>query len=290
MMGWSARIGGVGLVLALPVAVACNALTGASDLSADGDGVLAPRRPDEVDATSPRNDGSTVLVGDSGSDAPLDATPLGFCASLSPSPTLCTDFDDGVFPGPWTVGLAGNATTTATNAASRSPTRSLLLDVPGGADGAAFVSKGFATAPKTKVTVSFSVLLESRDVARDLELGTIQLGLSGGNRYEAQLELIGGNELNIEEETPTADGNVPQRDVPLGVTLTPGVWKRITWSIGFGVGTSTMAVVLEGVTNPTPFAAEAHRYLAAPIVRIGDEFPSPYQSKLRFDDVVVDIQ
>lgn len=303
MGGFRARVAlGVAAVL-----VGCNALTGAADLEADrGEGALDPRRLEDVDAASSRNDGSpttsppegdgsTVPVGDAGTDAPLavdgDAgPPLGFCASLSPAPTLCTDFDDGVFPAPWTIGQLGTSTTTSTNAASRSPTRSLLLDVPGGASGAAFLEKAFPAAAATKVSVSFSVLLVSRDQARDLELGTILLGLSGGNRYEAQLELIAGNELNIEEETPASDGTVPQRDVALGVTLPTGVWKRITWSISFAAGSSSLAVALEGAASPAPLAVQAHRYPSAPIVRIGDEAASTYQSQVRFDDIVVNVQ
>jgi hypothetical protein len=297
--GWGVRMA-MGTTLAL--VVACNALTGVDALSTHADGALGPRPADDLDAASTRNDeastpppdgdGSTVFTSDAGSDATPDTGPLGFCEALSPKPTLCTDFDDGIFPGPWTVGQLGASTTTSTTAASRSPSRSLLLEVPGGADGAAFVTKAFSAAAATKITVAFSVLLDARDVARDLELGTILLGKSGGNRYEAQLELIADNELNIEEEAPEADGGVPQRDVALGANVTPGVWTRITWTIAFAGTSSTLTVKSEAgaASGTSSFGVAAHRYPGAPIVRLGDEYQTPYASKVHFDDVVVDIQ
>ena len=294
--GWGARTA-TGTTLAL--VVACNALTGVDALSTGGEDALGPRPADDLDAASTRNDGESTRPPDgdgstvfTGSDASPDGGPLGFCASLSPKPTLCTDFDDAIFPGAWTVGQLGASTTSSTTTASRSPARSLLLEVPGGASGAAFVSKAFPTAATTKITVAFSVLLDARDVARDLELGPIVLGKAGGNAYEAQLELIGDNELNIEEEAPEADGGVPQRDVAVGANVTPGVWTRITWTIALGGTSSSLTVRSEAgaASGTSTFGVAAHRYPGAPTVRLGDEYQTPYASKVHFDDVVVDIQ
>src|SRR5262245_36529262 len=98
--------------------VACNGLTGVGALDAvdesstSGGGDAAVDQSSGTDGSSGGDGGALGDSGaidisdDGGTDASSDADaapPLGYCASL-PAGTadVCTDFDDNVFPGPWT--------------------------------------------------------------------------------------------------------------------------------------------------------------------------------------------
>src|SRR5688572_4462620 len=119
--------------------VACNAFTGVSDLRI-GDGTSSPGVPEagtdsaalETDSGSSPDgaldgDSGTIVVTDLDAGADSDAAPLGFCASLSPAPSLCTDFDDNVFPGPWTPSITGPGTASLVTSTFRSSPRALQL-------------------------------------------------------------------------------------------------------------------------------------------------------------------
>lgn len=301
-MGRRARFARFALAAApalMALALACNALTGVGDLGIDDgtrvastDDAAVDRTVVSVDSGAPNDgslgndDGSIVVIDDAGQDA--DAAPLGFCASLSPAPALCTDFDDNVFPGPWTSTVTGLATATLVTSTFRSSPRALHLATPGGTSGTAFVSRTFPTVAQSEVVLSFAVRAgQQRPVEH--ELAVIFLGSAGGNRYQIQFELLDNGVLNLEEEFPDADGGVPQKDDPLGVTLSLGVWTRVTITLAIGVSSSNVTFAIEG-SAPVTKSVVAHNYKAAPRIVIGHDSATTSAYGMDYDDIFVRVK
>lgn len=280
------------------LAFACNALTGASDLSVGGD----PRDPTAdgaVDSTAATDGGSSsegtldggdasvVVVDDAATDA--DAMPLGFCASRSPAPTLCNDFEDDA-TAPWTVTPGGAGTVTIETTQSRSAPRSLRVAVPAASSGRAFIARTFAGALPATITIAFAVRAEAVATDTTQELAVIFLATSGGNPYQLQLEMRSNGMLELEEETPLPDATIPERNVDVGISLPFDEWRRVTWTVAIGASSSTSTVAVEGVANPSQLAVSAHAYKAAPTINIGHDGTVATPFSVFYDDLVVDLK
>lgn len=295
------RVGAHGVVCAV-LLVACNALTGVGDLGID-EGSVKNGSPDAGAADAPTasdggtndgglsNDGGTINVND---DAGLDggdadaAPPLGFCASLVPAAALCTDFDDNVFPGPWTPTTSGVATAALITSTFKSSPRALHLGSTGGTTGTAYLSHTFATVAQSEVVLSFAVRAGQQRPVEN-ELAVIFLGSAGGNPYQAQFELLDNGVLNFEEEAPEGDGGVPEKNDALGVNLTVGVWTRITITLAIGASSSTATFAVEG-SAPVTKSALAHKYKAAPRVVIGHDSTTTAAYGMDYDDIFVRVK
>jgi hypothetical protein len=143
-------------------------------------------------------------------------------------PALCTDFDDDVFPGPWTPTVTGLATANVVANTFRSSPHAILLGSPGGTSGTAFLSRTFATVAQTEI--GFSVRAGQQRPIEN-ELAVVFLASAGGHPYQVQFELLDNGVLNFEEEAPLADGGVLEKNDALGVALTVGQWTRVTLTI-----------------------------------------------------------
>jgi hypothetical protein len=272
---------------------ACNALTGIDELSVGPGTPTDPRelaREDsgaQVADASPSEDGAAAPdAADANAEASADgAPPLGFCASLSPAPDLCTDFDDAVFPGSWTIMTAGIGSALSTTAASRSGSRSVALASAGAATGMAYLTHTLATAVTTELVLGFSIRADQVRSGEN-ELAVILLGSAGGSRYELQIELLDGGVLNLEEETPLADGTVPQTDRSLGSILPTGQWRSMRIALALGTTSSSITFSLEGAADVT-LPLSAHLYKAAPTIDIGHNSSTTAPFALHYDDVFV---
>ncbi|MBC7018277.1 hypothetical protein, partial [Salmonella enterica] len=100
-------------------------------------------------------DGSTRPT-DAGADASADADAGPFCASLSPPPTFCVDFDSKPIAFDWTAMSANNGSFTLDDAIFVSPGHSAKATLPGvKCDGPA-LSKSYSTPTRE---VHFEVML-----------------------------------------------------------------------------------------------------------------------------------
>jgi hypothetical protein len=282
------------------LAIACNAITGVSDLGiADGTSsptVSGPRTdggPIENESGpstdgAPTGDSGTVVVTDPDGGADADAAPLGFCASLSPAPSLCTDFDDNVFPGPWTPTLVGPGTAALVTSTFRSSPRALQLGSPGVTSGTAFLSRTFATVAQSEVVLGFSIRAGQQRPIEN-ELAVIFLGSAGGNPYQVQLELLDNGVLNLEEEAPDGAGAIAEKNEPLGINLTIGQWTRVTITLAIGLSSSTVTFDIEG-SAPVTKTALAHNYKAAPRIVLGHDSATTAAYAMTYDDVFVRVK
>ena len=279
------------------LSASCSALSGLDALGV-GD------EPSAEDPTTTVHDGGTSADGrPSGSDGPSAVTdaavehdgspdstppPKGYCAGLMPAPTLCTDFDDAVFPGPWQTRTSGGGATSLAATGGRSLPAAAQLTVSG--SGNAFLERTFTTAASTELHIGFDVFPTALAVGSSTtgyELVVVRLGTSGGNPYELQLERTDG-ELNIEEERPASDGTVSENDTKLGIPLPLGSWRRIDVRLKLGDGSSALTVEVEG-SAPVTRPLSAHLYNIAPTVIIGHDSLSN-TIDMRYDDIVVDIR
>lgn len=276
------------------VAVACNAVTGVGDLGVEDP--TQKRGPNDGGADgasttvdgSPTSDGGPLGDASGEGDADADATPLGFCASLSPAPELCTDFDDAVFPGPWTPTVNGAATATLVTSTFHSSPRAVQLASPGTTNGNAFLSRTFATVAQSEVVLGFSIRAGQQRPGEN-ELVVIFLGSAGGNPYQLQLELLDNGALVFEEEAPIADGGVAEKNDALGVKLTVGQWTRVTITLAMGVSSSNVTFVVEG-SAPVTKPALAHGYKAAPRIVIGHDTATTSAYAMTYDDIFVRVK
>jgi hypothetical protein len=280
--------------------VACNALTGVGKLGIDDDTGAASTDARPSDASSDggaSNDGALTddggsinVIDDAGSDggADADAAPLGFCASLIPAAALCTDFDDAVFPGPWTPTTSGVATASLVTSTFRSSPRALHLGSAGGTLGTAYLSHTFATVAQSEVVLSFAVRAGQQRPIEN-ELAVIHLGSAGGHPYQVQFELLDNGALNFEEEAPESDGGVPEKNDALGVTLPLAVWTRITITLTIGTTSSSATFAVEG-SAPVTKSALAHNYKAAPRVVIGHDSTTTAAYGMDYDDIFVRVK
>ena len=117
----------------------------------------------------------------------------------------------------------------------------------------------------------------------------VRLGTKGGNPYEAQFEILGSGERQLEEETPLAHGTIPQRTVVFGRMLPINMRRRLDFTITFSSDTTTLRVDVERTPLPYTLGLDADQYVAAPRIIIGDNGPSPSRT-IRYDDIVVDVK
>jgi hypothetical protein len=165
-----------------------------------------------------------------------EASTTTFCASLSPPPMFCDDFDVHPLPGVWDGLTQTGGTVALDTGASVSPPRSLLAtDSPLGTgqslDAALF--KHF-TLPSPPTTLSWSFQLQP--VAVDTTTGTALVLASldfvdtPGNRYSVQftLEQDGGPvRLRLEEQSGLLDGGSSYVPHSLPDSLPLGKWTDV---------------------------------------------------------------
>ena len=97
------------------------------------------------------------------------------------------------------------------------------------------------------------------------------------------------DERQLEEETPLANGTIPQRTVVFGRMLPINMRRRLDFTITFSSDTTTLRVDVERTPLPYTLGLDADQYVAAPRIIIGDNGPSPSRT-IRYDDIVVDVK
>ncbi len=181
-----------GLALALASTLSCGALLGIDSVEFPDGGGASPG----INAEGGSRDGDAVL----GDGAPADAAGLldgvappdgatdSFCATLSPAPTFCEDFDDGLFPQRWPKKTkTGDATIELTQSEAHSAPYSLHETVAptGVSTRTAYVERSFSGS-FTSLKLSYRVYRRSTSGPPSL---VARVGVAPG--YDIELELDG---------------------------------------------------------------------------------------------------
>jgi len=271
----------IGLALAAS-ALGCTLLTSLDGLREEGASVAA-----DGASPSPSSDGGA-------SDAPVaDAplTPTAFCASLSPKPTLCADFDSDPFSAGWDKeDVYGQGRLSADDGASVSPRRSLLsVFLQGTTGGAANLDRRLATALKSRLLVDFDVKIESYDDQRAL-LFVVELTAAGSRTDRLAFRVQKGVGADVHEAAQLADGGVDYTATG-AIPLPTGSFKHVTWEVKTTGNGSSMSVDIDGTTRSTS-STRAHEYLSTPKVSVGLAYLAEAETswRVRFDNVVVTVE
>jgi hypothetical protein len=210
----------------------------------------------------------------------------GFCASLSPKPRLCADFDEGLPVGAgWTtVDVSQGQTVSVDPSVSYSPTASLLSAVsPMGTGYESGRLEESLPVLASHVHAEFKVLLPGG--GGPFELFSLQQITPDGSYYGLYYKEEGGK-LVAYVSALGSDGMMHGKVYPLGAP--PVTWLHVEIDMDISdTGTLVVkhdgAAVVNAVNLPTSTPTRAQ--LAS---EIGFFSPNPATAQVHFDDVVID--
>jgi hypothetical protein len=227
--------------------------------------------------------------------------PSSSCASRTPAPTFCDDFDHASLPGAWDVFHQIGGSLAIESSASVSPPSSLVvifsaLD-PGQLLDTA-LRKRFALPPSRGTT---ALELAVRPVTADPTPGAVVVLFSldffdaANNRYSLQFALRqtpGGLSVTLGEQSGFIDGGMAYVEHPLPDPLTLGTWTKVRIEVARTAPRSATArVTFDGRVELDSVPLSVTVDAAALLVSIGSTFESlpskPWS--IRYDDVVIDL-
>jgi hypothetical protein len=228
---------------------AMNTMPGGGDASgAAGDDSGAVATGGDASDPPPVDSGSTGHGIDSGNavdaakDPAKDAAPSSYCASLSPAPLFCDDFDevgDLAVP-PWDQVTGANGTATIVSSVDVSAPSSLLVQVNPNASASAvdvagyksFTAKQGATGVCT-FAFDFRVDIADMSSGSDAVLAAIQLW-NGSALWDLELELSYASATSNLAVSFTE--NAPYVSHPVSQNLSLGEWTRVSMTIALPAG------------------------------------------------------
>jgi hypothetical protein len=260
-----------------------------------------------MDAGPPADDGGIesatdedTSVADAGTDAPADTKPdtqrdasTGYCATLSPAPKFCDDFDDGNLTDGWSVqNVAGGAVMDLDISSFTSAPYAMAIVTPAINAGqfAPAALRAERIAPARHVTYSFSAYFVTDPAITKGALAIAGLDVrSAGPGHYFTLYLRDDPQDGV--STPAAvfeeiEGATTTR-FPLAALPPMGAWTRIVIDVDLDAAKANVTFggvkVVDDVTIGTSGGAEATFRLGA-VYNYG---PAD-MIEARFDDVVVD--
>jgi hypothetical protein len=240
--------------------------------------------PDVSDASGPVSDGSDAGdLGDAG--AVGDAGP-GFCASLTTSVKLCSDFDEGkpVETG-WTAAdVSGGAAISISAPAFSGPGSFLSAINPSGAPSSARLEETLPT-QSPHVHVEFEMLLVPTD--GQLELAVIHEVTKDGTTYGLYYREV-ASVLQVQLRSLAADGGVYDQSWPIGAP--PAGWVRVDLDMDLGEGDAGSFTVYHdgGVVVSQTNVPTSTPSRAAMFVELGFYSFTPASGQANFDNAIVD--
>ncbi len=257
----------------------------------DGGGGAPP-----PDASSPPDAGSK----DSGGGNVPDSAPRPYCATVSPTPLFCDDFDEGTaLATPWDqLATTGGSESLSTASVQSAPYAMLVTVNPNTSvtaiDVAGYKSLTAKQGVAGTATTSFEIRINAADQSSnsDAILGAIQLW-NGSAYWDLELEVFyvsssGDFKVSMSED----DGSTyVQHFVTPHLAL--GTWTRVTLSVvlpagSAGATTATMAFNGTNVASDTVHVTTSN---PIPEILIGTTFATPTSGgwsvaydNLTFDD------
>ena len=252
------------------------------DAAADDAGVDVPTVPVDEDAAQPEPEPEAGVR----DVAAPDAAGKGFCATRSPKPKFCDDFDDGDLDDDWTIQTVLNgAPILDTSSATSIPASFAVETLPIGSNQSAHVHLRAAVdgAPTGHVILAFDLMLATTSYTK----GTIAIAtLDVSQDHFFTLYLRDGDPDAPAAALEETNGATRTRHVlsKLPPALT---WTRATIDIDIGGATATVLWGNEKVLDNAPIAAGL---ADEPTIRVGAVYvygpADPFEA--RFDDVTLD--
>jgi hypothetical protein len=242
-----------------------------------------------------------VDAGDAGETSQPDggAGDAGFCATLSPTPTFCDDFDENPLGFGWDdVSRSAGATYAFDTSSWRSPPNAILLALPfvdGGAPSPPYhVSQVKAiTGNVTHATLAFDARADTLGTGTLASLARFQ---SQGKAVEVRLELDAAASpvaANVREADLGDAGYAYHSHALPGGGLLTGAWTHVvldltlspsaaaTFSVSIDGASALSSTALVGTFPPQPITVE---------VGIGYVSPPLGGWRVRYDNVTIDVQ
>jgi hypothetical protein len=208
---------------------ACSLLTSLDGLSNGG--------PDAAvrgaDASTPDGTGPVVAPDSGGADALVEAAqPTPFCATITPKPKLCDDFERSETKGPWGEVVANGGGTIAVEPSTRGAGRELHATVPQlqGSDVAVGrVTSNFAEADQ--VILSYALRVDAPPVGSNgVQVMSISVSPpSSVGDYFATYVFVRSDGITFVEQTFPAGAGAGGSFAlhPLAEPLSFGTWQRV---------------------------------------------------------------
>lgn len=207
------------------------------------------------DAVSPATDATDAT--DAGGDAPGvpeptdgDAMPAPFCASLSPQPSVCLDFDGDPAFGSWSVDNARGSKVEASSSAFVSAPRAGYFSRGAGAaaGGVMVLRYTLATAgAPTELVLDAAVRIDKTASDDELDIMTVIFPF-GADSVELQLSTIDGM-YRLQQWSFLADGGNFGNNTSFQRAVTLGKWQHLRFTLKLG---SIRKAVLEIDGVPAP--------------------------------------
>jgi len=236
-------------------------------------------------------------AGEGGGDGGTEGGDSGrWCASLSPAPLFCDDFDDqGPFTR-WTDQYVRSGGTVARDGtAFRSAPNALLTLSPSSIDpSSAFVYLSTADT-KSKVHVAYDMRIDSRDPTTGYaEVNELRFD-TPGLAFAIYLRVFNdpNTSTTVVSEAYLPDGGVPSHEVALAGNPRFDGWRRVGVDIDLASTPHTVAVTLDGKAAGT-VTLEPSLYAPGPVrMQLGIAYtghPTTSTWAIRYDDVTIDWQ
>lgn len=227
--------------------------------------------------------------GDTATQDAADGAALAYCASLSPAPTFCADFDDGGLVSGWEKHAEGPGGFSAFDTTTfRSPPRSLHLGFA--ATDASCLYETFehsfdlATA---KLTLAFDVLTGTSGSFAGASLAVVDVvSGTGGATHNVFYVDSSGNESTLHEQLVGGDASPPDSFHAFSI-IGPGAWTRVSVTIDFTSTTWEVSVGGDTKTGALAYAVGAPPRRA--VLKLGIPCFGPGGAvEARYDDVTFD--
>jgi hypothetical protein len=201
-------------------------------------------------------------------DATVDAPgggpgpPPPFCASQSPRPLFCEDFDEDSVSSGWSSLHSVGGSVSLDTLEFRTPPGAMSAQsgvaANGGIDVAAYRSFALAGASTFSCTLDLDLRVDNADGAGGFAV-LEQLGLSDGSGGDYFVQLVANSHggapltLSINEVLFGAGGNGQPTIHPLAPTIALGSWTHVTFAVvaPFGGGTGAATIAFDGAASTT---------------------------------------
>lgn len=240
-------------VLAIGLSVAaCNALTGASELSVgDGADIGLPGDRSGGDDAGPSGSGDATTSDGSGGpskDASTDAI-VGddsgggtFCSALS-NAAFCTDFDQGALVG-WGKSVTNGASVDLTSMGALSSPNALRASsgTNTSTNRIAYYSRKIGNVDVAHARLSYALFIEQRPTFGEIEINGLVFEAPDASEFYLAVDDKGAN---IVEQLTKTGSNASSTYHSIGSAIPTGKWMRVTLEVTL-TGTRVLVLKVDG--------------------------------------------
>ncbi len=232
-----------------------------------------------------------ATCGDADADVAADGSDgAAFCATLTPAPAFCEDFDEGSYAAQFTNStLSADGVLGSDGLAFTSPPNSLFSKVGTKTSTGewAYLTHVF-TGTATQVSYAFDLRLDAWGGGESGVLAAITIDKDAPNEHRLELYVRGGIAA-LEEYFTTPDGGAPvTNDHTLAWVPKLGAWTHVVFSVDSAA--KTCAATIDGKADVTASAMDPSWTPGTPSFEVGFSYIASNTSAwtARFDNVVVD--